>query len=292
MLVNPQVFNFRLTLGTLIVAFVAFAGYSYSIYSDVKADEIFLKQEKNLLASQVSEMISSYDKLDEENNSLIYELKNIKDHIDKTQDSLSKLKVKMSLMNHDRNELMRLKRQKQSLVKKEATILKVNRELISENTTISAVLDQQISDNSILKEEKKLLEKDLEKGALITANSFDAAAYNIKASGKISVFNKADDSKDIRVAFVIAKNTLAIKEEKDLYIQVIGPDNNVVANKGYLEINGATLIYSSKLKVDYDKDVLEVCTNIKSDTPLKQGTYYISVFENERRLGGTKIVLK
>jgi len=291
MLVNPQVFNFRLTLGTLIVAFVAFAGYSYSIYSDVKADGIFLKQEKKLLVSQVSEMISSYDNLDEEKNSLIYELKNIQGHMNKTQDSLLKLKRKMSLINYDRNELMRLKKQQKSLLKKEESFLSANQDLINEKMAISAVLDQQISDSSILKEENKMLEEALEKGAFITANSFDAAAYSIKTSGKISVFNKADDSKDIRVAFVIAKNTLALQEEKDLYIQVIGPDNNVVANKGFIEFNGATLIYSSKLKVDYNKDVLEVCANIKSETPLKQGTYYISVFENERRLGGTKIVL-
>jgi len=291
MLVNPQVFNFRLTLGTLVVAFVAFAGYSYSTYSDVKADEVFLKQEKNLLTSQVSEMISSYDRLDDEKESLIYELKDIKEDLTKTQNSLSKMKSKMTLMNRDRKELMDLRIEKQKLLKKEESFVKVNQALIKEKMEISTALDEQIAYNSVLNDEKKSLEEVLEKGALITANSFDAAAYSVKDSGDFTVLNKAEDSKNIRVAFVIAQNNLALKQEKDLYIQVIGPDNNVVANKGFIDFDGATLIYSSKLKVDYNKEVLEVCTNVKSEAPLKKGTYYISVFENERRLGGTKIVL-
>ncbi len=291
MLVNPQVFNFRLTLGTLIVAFVAFAGYSYSSYSDVRAEEVFLKQEKKLLVSQVSEMISHYDQLDGEAEALISELKNANSKIERTQDSLSILKAKMFLINKDRTELMHLRDQKLSLLKKEDSFSIAKQDFIEEKTAISKHLDQQIAYSSKLEEENKSLEETLKKGALITANSFDAAAYGIKDTGEITVLNKAEDSKNIRVAFVIAKNALALQEEKDLYIQVIGPDNNVVANKGFIEFNDATLIYSSKLKVNYNKDVLEICTNIKSETPLKQGTYYISVFENERRLGGTKIML-
>lgn len=46
MLVNPQEFNYRLTLGVLAVVIVVFTTYGLVSYSDLKSDYNFLVQEK------------------------------------------------------------------------------------------------------------------------------------------------------------------------------------------------------------------------------------------------------
>ena len=291
MIVNPQVFNYRLTIGTLIIAFTALAAFSFTSYNTGKSNEDFLKQEKKLLESQISEIISSYDTLETQNKSLVSKLNGATAEIGIVNDSLQQLKTQVSLIDNVKGELMGLKQQQHNLLKKGDSFINANHELVKEKTFISNNLEQQIQLNSILNIENEALEGALKKGALITANSFDAAAYIMKGSGKIIEVDKASDAQNIRVAFVIAENLLASKQEKELYIQVIGPDNNIIADKGAVTFDELSLIYSSKIKVNYNNQILEVCANIKTDDPLKEGRYYISVFEKDRRLGGTEIIL-
>ena len=291
MIVNPQVFNYRLTIGTLIIAFTALAAYSFTSYNTGKFNEDFLKQEKKLLESQISEIISSYDTLETLNESLVTKLDGVTAEIGIVNDSLKQLKAQVSLIDNVRGELMGLKQQQHSLLKKGDSFISANQELVKEKTLITNNLERQILINSVLNRENQTLESALEKGELIMANSFEAAAYIIKSSGKVIEIDKASDTKNIRVAFVIAENFLATKQEKELYIQIIGPDNNIVADKGAVTFAESSLIYSSKIKVNYKSRTLEVCANIKTENPLKEGRYYISVFEKDRRLGGTEIIL-
>jgi hypothetical protein len=291
MIVNPQVFNYRLTIGTLIIAFTALAAYSFTNYNTGKSNEDFLKQEKKLLESQISEIISSYDKLETLNETLVSKLDGATAKIEIVNDSLQQLKTQVSLIDNVRGELMNLKQQQHSLLKKGDSFVNANQELVKEKTFIANNLERQIQLNSILNTKNESLESAIEKSSLIRINSFEAAAYIMKSSGKIIEVDKASDTKNIRVAFVIAENLLASKQEKELYIQVIGPDNNIVADKGAVTFEESSLIYSSKINVDYNNKILEVCANIKTEEPLKEGRYFINVFEKDRRLGGTEIIL-
>ena len=291
MIVNPQVFNYRLTIGTLIIAFTALAAYSFTNYNTGKSNEDFLKQEKKLLESQISEIISSYDKLETLNETLVSKLDGATAKIEIVNDSLQQLKTQVSLIDNVRGELMNLKQEQHSLLKKGDSFVSANQELIKEKTFIANNLERQIQLNSILNTKNESLESAIGKSALIRINSFEAAAYIMKSSGKIIEVDKASDTKNIRVAFVIAENLLASKQEKELYIQVIGPDNNIVADKGAVTFEESSLIYSSKINVDYNNKILEVCANIKTEEPLKEGRYFINVFEKDRRLGGTEIIL-
>jgi hypothetical protein len=41
MIVNPQIFNYRLIISSLIVVLIALGVYSYSSYEDMKSHEVF-----------------------------------------------------------------------------------------------------------------------------------------------------------------------------------------------------------------------------------------------------------
>jgi len=291
MSVNSQVFSYKFTVGTLIVAFTILATYSYTSYNSAKLNEDFLKQEKKLLESQISDILLSYDSLDETNKSLISELDNAESRIEVTLDSLVQLKADVSLIHKYRNQLTRLRKQQNSLIKKGDSFFGVNQELIKQNASITKVLEQQTSLISVLENEKETLKETLEKGTLISANSFEARAYKLKKSGDQTETYKASVINNIKVSFIIAENRLAQNQGKELYIQVIGPDNNIVADKGAVKFDELLLIYSSKIRVNYTSKNLDVIANIEIPETLQKGKYHINVFENERRLGGTQIDL-
>lgn len=292
MIVNPQTFNYKVTIGTLLVAFSILAAYSYTSYSSNKSSEDFLNQEKKLLENQISEVISSYDQLGTVNASLKSELDNTKQEIALTKDSLAKLKADISLIYKYRDELLALKKQQSNLIKREDSFSNINSDLIKQNESIFNLLEKQNAVISSLEKDNEALNLTIKKAELVSAYSFDAAAYVLKNSGEIIEIEKASKAKNIRVAFVLAENKLAPQQEKDLYIQIIGPDNNVVADKGAIMFGESSLIYSSKVNVFYDNNSLEVCANVETTEELKSGRYYISVFDNTRRLGGTEIELQ
>ena len=111
MIVNPQVFNYRFTIGSLVIAFTVLAAFSYSNYTSAQSKEDFFKQEKRLLENQVSKVITSYDELGDLNKDLKSELDNTNQLISQAQDSLDELKANTSLISKYRNELITLKKQ-------------------------------------------------------------------------------------------------------------------------------------------------------------------------------------
>lgn len=291
MIVNPQVFNYRFIIGSLMVAITILAAFSYNNYTSAQSKEDFFKQEKKLLENQISNVIISHDKLNELNNKLKLEVDKSKQIVSQIQDSLDELQVNISLTNKYRHELSTLKKQQSSLLKKEDSFYTVNNDLVKENTTISRLLNKQTDVISALKEEKAQLNSNLEKGALVFANSFEATAFFIKKSGDIIKTQRADKTNLFKVNFVLAENPLALHQEKEIFVQIIDPDNNVVADKGAIEFGNSSLIYSYKTNVFYNKKALNISVDVESNQTLKAGRYFITIFDGNRQLGSTQIIL-
>lgn len=291
MIVNPQLFNYKLIIGTLAISCLGLIGLSYYNYSSALKKQEFIIQEKKLLENQISEMISSHDELGKTNRLLLIELDAAKRNIDRSSDSLLALNSNLSLIDVYKNELFVLKKQYENSIKQGASFSKTNLELIKENEYISNMLDKQLEVIKSLKKENENLDTYLKSASLVLANSFNAIPYSKKNSGEILEVSKASKTNNIKVSFVLAENKLATKEDKDLYIQIIGPDNNVVSDKGAVSFDNSSLIYSTKVNVVYDKETKEVISNIKTKETLIPGLYYVNVYDKNRRLGGTQFSL-
>ena len=103
---------------------------------------------------------------------------------------------------------------------------------------------------------------------------------------------KAKDTELLELCFVISQNMITPKGNKDLYVQIIDPNNNILSDKGSVSFGDESLIYSHKESVNYLNSALDVCLSIENDESFIAGLYYINVFEDNRRLGGTKIELE
>ena len=289
MIVNRQVFNYRFTIGTLIVAIAILTAYGFTNYSSVKSTNDFIEHEKKLLQSELNEIINRYDALSLEKHSLKSQIESTKAEAKKAYDSLSVLKADVSLLKRYRTELMLLKKQTDKLL--QDSLQDVIGDLVDEKEEMVLALKSQQKANDALEKENQKLEENLAKGALILANSFEAKVFRERLTGKKVETESASKADHVEVCFVIGENPLAQKGEKELYLQVLGPDNNVVADKGAVNFGEFSLIYSSKVIFDYDNRAEAICVDISNTEPFKKGIYYISVFENERKLGNTQIEL-
>ncbi|MEN8885831.1 MAG: hypothetical protein ABF246_05535, partial [Winogradskyella sp.] len=74
MIVNPQLFNYRLIIISLMVVLAVLGIFSFTNYKSTTSYEEFLQQEKSLIEKELSEMLTSYDDLSENYNLITTEL--------------------------------------------------------------------------------------------------------------------------------------------------------------------------------------------------------------------------
>lgn len=293
MIVNPQFFNYRLIIGSLVVAIAVLAVFSFTNYESVIEHQQFLEQEKKLVETELSQMIERYDDVASTNDYMVSKLKDAKNATKIALDSLRLLKSDISVISRFKAQLAGFKNNNKLLFQTIDSLGDVNTHLENDNLLAHNELRKQVDANSSLQKKNASLSKTIEKGALMTANSFNAIAFQNR-NGRLYETKKANKAQTIQVCFTLAENALTEKGEKELYVQIVNPKNNVVADKGSLEFGDSTLIYSTKTVVDYNNQVVDVCTNImseSSDQPLISGTYYVSVFYKDRRLGSTQVIL-
>ncbi len=294
MIVNPQLFNYRLILSSLIVTIAVIAVFSFTNYKSISSQNEFLNQEKKLIEGELSQIISRYDNVSSTNTSLSIELENAKQ---KTKIALDSLR----LLNSDLSVLFKYKQQTAGFKAKYKTLFSTieslessNDALIKEAVSSNDVLEKQIELNLALTKTNFALNKTIDKASLLSANSFKANAYNSVLGKRIST-NKASKTNTIDVCFTLAKNILTEPGKKEIYIQIVNPKNNVVADKGAVNFGESSLIYSIKTKISYNNEVKNVCVEIKADKddqPFAKGTYFVNVFYKDQKLGGTEVVLK
>jgi hypothetical protein len=289
MIVNPQEFNYRVTIGVLVVVIAVFTAYGLTSYSTLKSDKDFLVQEKRHLHNELSEILNRFDALNSENLTLKSQLDSTIYKVGVTSNAIEKLEVKAAFNSKLQKQLTFLKEQKHSLEEREDSLIRVSQKIEEEKQEV--IQELTFEKENALRENQAFKTK-IDKASYISANSFTAKAFKVKNSNEAIQTFKAKDTEQIELSFVIAQNTIAPKGTKYLYVQIIDPDNNVVADKGAVSFGDESLIYSHKESVDYSNSALELHLTIQNDKAFKTGNYYINVFENNRRLGGTQIELE
>ncbi|AXT18413.1 hypothetical protein D7030_07830 [Flavobacteriaceae bacterium AU392] len=275
MIVNPQFFSYRLTIGVLVIAFAALATFSYVNYKSVKSDRDFIDEEKKLLQGEISEIITSYNKLETNNDSLNLKLDKSLAVIEITSDSIKKLKTTSNLVSRNRLKLP----------------VENNETIIIENDSLSNAKDLIEDEDLSLAVEEENTETDTASPELsIIEDSFKAKAYQSKNS-RLFRTTKASRVNKIQVCFTLPYDTITDKEHKSLYIQVIDPNSNIVSDKGAVRFGEQTLIYSLKTNAIIDYKKLKICEDVFNENRLIKGVYYVNVFEDANYLGSTTIEL-
>lgn len=300
MIVFPQTYNYKLIIGSLIIALSVLGVFTFQNQNKLEEYNAYLAQEKSLIQNELSEMISRFDTLDIENEELSLQLKASKLKLEQALDSIKKLEVTANLLTHYKSKVQLLKEEK-------ARILNLVNSLETQNKTLQTEVTQskqQLSSikfkantlketNVKLKKRNETLNKHIVKASQMQITMLDAKAVKRVSKNKVVTTDKAKRTNKLLVEFVIPKNDLITKGKKDIYIQIVNPNNNVVSNKDEAKFGKQSLIYSKKLDVNFNNKDLAVSTFIDADKdePFKQGVYFVNVFNQDNRLASTSILL-
>jgi len=291
MIVNPQFFNYRLIIGSLAIVVASLTIFGFVNYQSIQANQQFLEQEKNLVENELVEMIDQYDDITESNNFISVQLVEFKNKARKALDSLESVEANISLLAGFKQQIGNLKVKNKNLFQTIDSLNSENLVLKKKNkSTYGELVQERIENDSLVKENYKL-SSELADITRITANSFRAKGYQ-KNRGTKSFTKKAKHVNSIELCFTILENSLAKSGKKDLYVQILNPKNNIIADKGEISFGANKLIYSQKISTWYNQKDSDICIDIQADDseqPLAPGTYFVSVFHEGKNLGGTKV---
>lgn len=277
MIVIPQIINYRLIIGSLVIALIVLGSYSFVSYNTLKEQAEFLQKEQKLMETELAQMLRLYNDLEAKNNNLNTQLSETKTRAQEVLDSLRLIQANEPLINKYKTQIQQLRMESFQLKEK------LDNYTLENTQELNSVKDDKeiISSNRVSSTSRKNSE--------LILNSLDARALMLFRSGKTAETNRAKRVSQLEVCFSLSN---AVNPE-DLYIQVLSPKNNVISDKGEINFGSSSLIYSKRVSVNKTNSNNLICETIESDEAdrFTKGTYFINLFNNQKLLANTTLEL-
>lgn len=257
---------------------------------DLKSDNeelnTIIEEQKKKIREQkenIDRLIIDRSQLQEAKN----ELENLKDNIDgylaemeqlyQEKAELNELNQSLSARNEsledrvsrEREEKMRLKEQK--------------------DTLLSSTIQLQ-------KQQQQLAEK-VDLASVIRVENIDAEGFKVSRSGKYRSRRKADNIDILKICFETTFNRVAAKGEERFFIRIINPLGETMAvdalGSGVFTMeDGNEVRYTQSIEIDYQGEPNRYCMEWKPNAAFKSGLYEIELYNKGHRTGKTTMEMK
>lgn len=283
----------KILIGLLVILLVSLAGYTYTLIQQNKETVFFLEADKAEVQKELEALVVSYNEILQDNKLKDKDLIAARDRIIVLLDSVKDYKANLSIITRYKAQVRGLKNERAQLFKRADSLLVVTERLAIERDSTTAVLNKTIKAVDSVTTANTQMSKSLEKGALIGITNLDASAIIVRKGGKIKETKRASRADKIRVCYTIAPNNLAQAGDRVLYVQVINPDNNIIGDKSNITFGQNLLTFSKSISVFYENQALDVCAIVgNTGQDVLKGLYTINIFDAQRQIGSTTLMLK
>ncbi len=283
----------KILIGVLGALLLILGIFTYKFYNEEKQNKAILQQEKDLIESELGELITKYDNAIALNEVMDDHLLKAKERIVVLLDSVKDNDANLALISRYRREVGKLKKERDRLFKLADSLTTANTQLSTDLDSTSVALNKRIIFSDSLQTQNDQLAEIVERGSALTAAGIKAEGVRVRNSGKITSTSKASRSEKVRVCFTLSPNKLTEKGDKDLFVQVINPENNLIGDKVSVNFDDGILTYSGRNKVYYENDALDVCVLVDAaEGELVKGNYVVNLFSGPRLIQNTQFELK
>ncbi|GAA4116579.1 hypothetical protein GCM10022393_17270 [Aquimarina addita] len=283
----------KILIGVLGALLLILGIYTYKIFNEEKREKAQLQQEKDLIESELGELITKYDNAIALNEVMDDHLLKEKQRVVVLLDSLKDFDANVSLIIRYRKEVGKLKKERERLFRLADSLTTQNAQLTTDLDSTSTALSERIVFSDSLATQNEKLAGIVERGSALTASNIRAEGVRVKSSGKITTTARSSRAEKVRVCFTLSPNKLTEKGDKELFVQVINPQNNLIGDKISVNFDDAVLTYSGRNKVFYENDALDVCVLVDAaQAELVEGNYIVNLFSGPKMIANTQFELK
>ncbi|SDS46751.1 hypothetical protein SAMN04515667_2243 [Formosa sp. Hel1_31_208] len=289
---NSKNIGLKIALGILLALFLGTGFYTSKLYKEKKENEATLTREKEQVMADLSTMAKQYDVAILENEDTSEKLVDARERIQGLMDSLK-------ISQNSVNSLWRYKKRFLALQDEMNVILAENDKLKVENSLLATTLDstsvqlaeRTVFTDSLLVQNTQLAEV-VENAAILQTVNLKGFGVIERSSGKLIPTERASRSDKIRVCFTIAKNALVGAGDKELYVQVLDPKNNILGANEQVQFEDVVLNYSLISKFNYENRNLNICEFVAPNDEFEKGRYIVNVFNEKDLVSSSEFTLK
>ncbi|NRB84207.1 MAG: chromosome partitioning protein ParA [Winogradskyella sp.] len=284
----------KIGLGILLVLFLGSAFIASKYYTEGKEREQELVGQKQEVMNDLNNMAKQYDEAIAASEIKDQDLIEARERIQGLMDSL---KVSQNSVN----SLWRYKKKFLALQEEMDELLVENDRLKVENEYLATSLDstqtqlaeRTVFTDSLLVQNTELADVVEDAAALQTVGLVGMGVIE-RSSGKQIPTERARRSDKIKICFTVAKNTLTEAGDKELYVQVIDPKNNVLGSNDQVQFEDQVLNYSVISRFNYENRNLNICEYISQldDSNFEKGSYKVNVFNDKEMISSSEFILR
>ena len=283
----------KILTGVLAVALVALGIYTIKFYNEEKENQELLVQEKAVIEGELNDLIIKYDEAIGDNEELDRELVAARERIVALRDSVQDMEANLALISRYRREVSNLKAEKEQLFRVVDSLSNQNQRLVTEIDSTNNVLLERTRISDSLKVQTQSMATKIDQAAQLKVSNLRGEGVIERNSGRLVENDRTRRVDKIRTCFALTTNTLAEPGEKELYVQVYNPNNELVGDQIAVQHDGGVMVYSAATQVFYENEELDVCilANTVSDR-LIEGDYKVLVYEGVNLIGATSFSLR
>jgi hypothetical protein len=290
---DNQTKNFKRIIIILVILLFGLGAYTLILFQESQANQQDLQEQKMAITQELDDLKGTYDTLLKDYQLQDQALIEARSRIAQLLDSVESAKPSMAIIKRYRIEIARLKEERTMLFARADSLIQVTQSLSLKMDSTQVVLEQTRLESDDLRQKNEDLERVLEKGSRLQIIDFSSNAVIVRRSGKIVDTKRASRADKIRACFTITPNAVAVPGERNLYLQVINPKNNLIGSRMTLEQGQQRLYYSATTQVDFQQEEVDVCIMVGAqEEDLVSGRYILNLYQDSTRLATTTMLLK
>ncbi|KGO88493.1 hypothetical protein Q765_00885 [Flavobacterium rivuli WB 3.3-2 = DSM 21788] len=275
----------------LAILLVGSLAYMYKMSTDNEKIEKGHLSEKETLVKELEAAKESYDAAIAENTGLKGDLETERAKIVELLEKVKKADGTTASLAHYRTDYIKLKREHDQLIAQVKKLKEENGSLTTQRDSSRTALDESKRYIDTLATKNDNLSKTVEKAQKLSLVNLKAQSFKERSSGKLVETEKARRVDVIKISFTIAANEVATAGDKQYYVQVIDPKNNVIGEKKTESFGDSSLTYSFITNATYQNKNMEVSQTVKGEDFAK-GLYTVNVFDKGVAVANSTFTLK
>lgn len=276
----------KVLTGILAVALLALGIYTVKFYNEEKENKEILQREKAVIEDELNDLIIKYDEAIEENEVMDQDLVDARSRIERLLDSVKDNEANLVLISRYRREISSLEAEKDRLFRVVDSLSARNQEILTSLDSTSVALQERTRMSDSLQNKNQDLSNKVDKASRLKITGLSGEGVIVRNSGKLVENDRTRRVDQIRTCFTITANDLAGPGERNMYVQVYNPENELVGDEIVVEHDGGPMVYSAASRVYYENNELDVCILANTDEDkLIEGTYKVYVYAEEILIG-------
>ncbi len=280
----------KLTIA-LFAVILGISGFSYYLYNESEVTESKLNAEKAIMIDKLTKSKDSIALVINDNTSIKSELLVQQQKISNLIDELKVSKSSLEELNQYKVEVARLRKQVAVLQNDKMELVQKYEALKNKQDSTMIVLESTTKSKNQLEELTVDMNKMVKKSAKVNFASLKTETISKSKSGGATITDNANKVNFLRLNFVVIGNKQTIPVEKEYYVQVIDPKNNIIGNKLSKKFGSMILDYSYSAKFNYVDANLEVSSGLDM-SKAEKGNYFVNIFDKEQLVLKSSFTLK